>query len=73
MRETDDQSQPQERKEAAVRVARPECVYSAEESSYYERNQNWYIHRDYNRVVQPIVYADRVLIPVYAVTPPSEA
>ena len=27
-----------ERKEAAVRVARPECVYSAEELSYYERN-----------------------------------
>jgi hypothetical protein len=61
-----------ERKEAAVRVARPECVYSAEELSYYERNQDWYIHRDYNRVVQPIVYADRVLIPDYVVTPPSE-
>jgi hypothetical protein len=61
-----------ERKEAAVQVARPECVYSAEESPYYERNQDWYIHRDYNRVVQPIVYADRVLIPDQAVTPPLE-
>jgi hypothetical protein len=40
--------------------------------SYYERNQDWYIHRDYNRVVQPIVYADRVLIPDQAVTPPLE-
>ncbi len=55
-----------------MRVARHECVYSAEELSYYERNQDWYIHRDYNRVVQPIVYADRVLIPDYAVTPPLE-
>jgi hypothetical protein len=61
-----------ERKEAAVRVTRPECVYSAEESSYYERIQDWYIHRDYNRVVQTIIYADRVLIPDYAMTPPSE-
>jgi hypothetical protein len=55
-----------------VRVARPGCPYSAEELSYYERNQDWYIHRDYNRVVQPIVYADRVLIPDYVVTPPLE-
>jgi hypothetical protein len=49
-------------------------VYSAlaEELSQYERNRDWYIHRDYNRVVQPIVYASRVLIPDYAVTPPSE-
>jgi hypothetical protein len=54
MRETDDQPQPQRGKEAAVRVARPGCVYSVEEPSYYERNQDWYIHRDYNRVVQPI-------------------
>jgi hypothetical protein len=61
-----------ERKEGAVRVARTECVYSAEELSYDERNQDWHIHRDYNRVVQPIVYADRVLIPDQAVTPPSE-
>jgi hypothetical protein len=61
-----------ERKEAAVRVASPECVYSAEESSYYERNQDWYIHQDYNRVVQPIVYACRVLIPDQLVTPPLE-
>ncbi len=61
-----------ERKEGIVRVARPECVYSTEELSYYERNQDWYIHREYNRVVQPIVYANRVLIPDYAVTPPSE-
>jgi hypothetical protein len=61
-----------ERKKAAVRVARPGCPYSAEELSYYERNQDWYIHRDYNQVVQPIVYADRVLIPDQAVTPPLE-
>jgi hypothetical protein len=61
-----------ERKEAAVRVASPECVYSAEESTYYQRNQDWYIHRDYNRVVQPIVYADRVLNPDQSVTLPLE-
>ena len=33
-----------ERKEGAVQVARPECVYSAEQLSYYERNRDWYIH-----------------------------
>jgi hypothetical protein len=33
-----------ERKEGAVRVARTECVCSAEELSYYERNRDWYIH-----------------------------
>jgi hypothetical protein len=58
-----------ERKEAAVRVARPGCPYSLEELSYYERSQDWYIHRDYNRVVQPILYANRVLIPDHEVTP----
>ncbi len=72
MRETDTNLSSEERKEAAVRVARPECVYSAEELSYCERNKDWYINRDYNSVVQPIVFADRVLIPDYAVTPPSE-
>jgi hypothetical protein len=61
-----------ERKEATVRVARPGCPYSAEELSYYERNQDWYIHRDYNRVLQPLVYANRVLIPDQSVTPPFE-
>ncbi len=44
-----------ERKGGGVRVARTECVYSAEELSYYERNRDWHIHRDYNQVVQPIV------------------
>ncbi len=39
-----------ERKEAAVRVARPGCPYSAEKLSYYERNQDWYIHRDYTEL-----------------------
>jgi hypothetical protein len=37
-----------ERKEGAVRMAHTECVYSAEELSYYKRNRDWHIHRDYN-------------------------
>ncbi len=32
------------RKEEAVRVARAGCVYSAEELSYYEGNQDLHIH-----------------------------
>ncbi len=36
------------RKEEAVRVARAGCVYSVEELPYYEGNQDWHIHRDYN-------------------------
>jgi hypothetical protein len=60
------------RKEEAVRVARAECVYSPEELSYYKGNQDWHIYRDYNRVMQPIVYAGRVLISDEAVTPPLE-
>jgi hypothetical protein len=49
-----------------------DAFYSAEELSYYERNQYWYIHRDYNRVVQTIIYAIRVLIPDQVVTPPLQ-
>jgi hypothetical protein len=60
------------RKEEAVLVARAGCVYSAKELSYYEGNQDWHIHRDYNRTLPPIVYIGRGLILDKAVTPPLE-
>ncbi len=52
-------------------VARAGCVYSAQELSYYEGNQDWHIHREYNRSMPPIVYISRGLISDKAVTPPS--
>jgi hypothetical protein len=60
------------RKEGAVQMASAGCVYSAEELSYYEGNQDWHIHRDYNQVMPPIVYACRVLIAHEAVPHPLE-
>jgi hypothetical protein len=60
------------RKEEVLLVAHAGCVYSAEELSYYEGNQDWHIHRNFNRVMPPIVYACRVLISDKAVTPQLE-
>ncbi len=47
-------------------------VFTVEELSYYEGNQDCHIHRDYNRVMPPIVYTCRVLISDKAVSPPLE-
>ncbi len=60
------------RKEEAVRVARAGCIYSAKELSYYEGNQDWHIHREYNRPMPPIVYIGSGPISDKAVTRPLE-
>jgi hypothetical protein len=61
-----------------VQCARPTTSLSskgrkaAKELSYYEGNQDWHIHRDYNRTMPPIVYIGRGLISDKAVAPPLE-
>ncbi len=57
-----------------MRVARAGCAYSAQakEVSYYEGNQDGYVHRDYNQSMPPIIYICRRLISDKTVTPPLE-
>jgi hypothetical protein len=55
-----------------VLVADAGCVYTDEELSHFKGNQDWHLHRDYNRSMTPIIYISRGLISDKPVNHPVE-